>query len=46
MNVAWIAAISVLVLLEKVTPWGRMPACAVGSALVLGGVWPAIGGIG
>ena len=46
MNVAWIAAIAILVLLEKVTPWGRMLARAFGSALVLGGVWLIVGGFG
>jgi len=46
MNVAWIAAIAILVLLEKVTPWGRMLPRAFGSALVLGGVWLTVGGFG
>ena len=46
MNVAWIAAIAVLVLLEKVMPRGRMLARAVGAALILGGVWLAAGGFG
>lgn len=46
MNVAWIAAISILVLLEKITPGGRVLARALGSALVVAGVWLAAGGFG
>ena len=46
MNVVWIAAIAVLVLLEKVMPRGRMLARAAGAALILGGVWLAVGDLG
>jgi predicted metal-binding membrane protein len=45
MNVTWIAAIAVLVLLEKVTPRGRMLARAVGAALILAGISLAAGGL-
>ena len=46
MNVSWIAAIAVLVLLQKVLPQGRVLARAVGAALILGGVWLVAGGFG
>jgi predicted metal-binding membrane protein len=38
MNVAWIAGLAILVLLEKVTPFGRTIARVAGVALVIGGV--------
>jgi predicted metal-binding membrane protein len=38
MNLAWVAAISVFVLLEKVTPWGRIVANGAGLALIVSGV--------
>jgi predicted metal-binding membrane protein len=46
MNVAWIAAIAVLVLLEKITPGGRVLARALGSALIVAGIWLAARGFG
>jgi predicted metal-binding membrane protein len=39
MNVLWIALLSLLVLLEKVTPVGRWIARAAGIACVAAGVW-------
>jgi predicted metal-binding membrane protein len=39
MNVLWIALLSVLVLLEKWTPFGRWVARAAGVACVGSGVW-------
>ena len=39
MNVLWIAALSILVLLEKVLPVGRAIARAAGLALLLAGAW-------
>jgi predicted metal-binding membrane protein len=39
MNVLWIALLSILVLLEKVTPFGRWIARAAGIACVAAGVW-------
>jgi predicted metal-binding membrane protein len=45
MNIAWIAAIAILVLLEKVMPHGRILARALGSALVFGGVWLIAAGL-
>jgi predicted metal-binding membrane protein len=38
MNLAWVAAISAFVLLEKATPWGRAIANASGIALIAGAV--------
>jgi len=38
MNLLWVAAISVLVLIEKVTPWGRAIARASGAAMIVAGV--------
>jgi predicted metal-binding membrane protein len=39
MNVLWIALLSLLVLLEKVTPVGLWIARAAGIACVAAGVW-------
>jgi predicted metal-binding membrane protein len=42
MNLAWVAAISVLVLLEKAAPFGRAIALASGVAMIAGGLVLAI----
>ena len=42
MNLAWVAAISVLVLLEKAAPFGRAIALASGVAMIAAGVVLAI----
>ena len=39
MNLLWIAALAVLVLLEKVVPFGRLIARFVGIAFIMGGAW-------
>jgi len=39
MNLAWIAALMVLVLLEKVAPYGRWIARLAGSGALVAGVW-------
>jgi predicted metal-binding membrane protein len=39
MNVLWVAALALLVLLEKLTPWGRFLARVAGAASIAGGVW-------
>jgi len=39
MNVLWIALLAVLVLLEKLTPFGRLVARGAGVACVAAGVW-------
>jgi predicted metal-binding membrane protein len=39
MNVAWIAAISIFVLIEKVVPAGRAVSWVSGAALTIAGVW-------
>jgi predicted metal-binding membrane protein len=39
MNVLWIALLALLVLLEKVTPFGRWVARAAGVACVIAGAW-------
>jgi predicted metal-binding membrane protein len=39
MNVLWIALLSLLVLLEKLTPFGRSVARAAGVACIAGGTW-------
>ena len=41
MNVLWIAALALLVLLEKLTPWGRSVARIAGVACIAAGVWMA-----
>jgi predicted metal-binding membrane protein len=39
MNLFWIAALAILVLLEKVVPFGRLVARVAGVAFIVGGVW-------
>jgi predicted metal-binding membrane protein len=39
MNLFWIAALAVLVLIEKATPFGRAIARVAGLAFIAGGVW-------
>jgi predicted metal-binding membrane protein len=39
MNLFWIAALAILVLLEKVVPFGRVVARVAGVAFIAGGVW-------
>jgi len=39
MNLFWIAALAILVLIEKVAPFGRVIARLAGLALVAGGAW-------
>jgi predicted metal-binding membrane protein len=39
MNLFWIATLAILVLLEKVMPFGRVIARAAGLAFIAGGVW-------
>jgi predicted metal-binding membrane protein len=39
MNLVWIAALAILVLLEKVAPFGRLVARLAGLACIGGGVW-------
>jgi predicted metal-binding membrane protein len=39
MNVLWIAFLALLVLLEKVTPFGRRVARAAGVACIVAGAW-------
>jgi predicted metal-binding membrane protein len=39
MNVLWIALLALLVLLEKLTPWGKRIARAAGIACVAAGIW-------
>ncbi len=39
MNFLWIAALAILVLLEKVLPFGRLIARLAGIAFVAGGAW-------
>jgi predicted metal-binding membrane protein len=39
MNVLWIAILSLLVLLEKLTPWGRLVARAAGAVCIAAGAW-------
>jgi predicted metal-binding membrane protein len=39
MNVLWIAAISALVLAEKVAAGERLVSRAAGAGLIVGGVW-------
>jgi predicted metal-binding membrane protein len=44
MNVLWIALLALLVLLEKLTPWGRWVARITGAACVAAGVWMLLPG--
>jgi predicted metal-binding membrane protein len=39
MNIAWIAAIAIFVLIEKILPAGRIAARVAGAGLVLAGLW-------
>jgi predicted metal-binding membrane protein len=39
MNLFWIAALAILVLIEKVMPFGRVVARVAGLAFIAGGVW-------
>jgi predicted metal-binding membrane protein len=39
MNLLWIAALAILVLIEKVIPFGRVVARVAGLAFIAGGVW-------
>jgi predicted metal-binding membrane protein len=39
MNVLWIALLALLILLEKVTPFGRWVARAAGAAWAAAGAW-------
>jgi len=43
MNVLWIALLAALVLLEKLTPWGRGVARIVGVASFVAGAWMLVG---
>jgi predicted metal-binding membrane protein len=43
MNLFWIAALAILVLLEKVVPFGRAIARLAGLALVAAGAWLIVG---
>lgn len=39
MNLLWVAVLAVVVLLERLVPWGRIPARLVGTAFAVAGVW-------
>lgn len=39
MNLLWVAVLSVVVLVERIGPWGRLPARLAGVGFVLAGVW-------
>jgi predicted metal-binding membrane protein len=39
MNVLWIVLLALLILLEKVTPFGRQIALPAGMVLIAGGAW-------
>jgi predicted metal-binding membrane protein len=39
MNLFWIATLAILVLFEKVVPFGRVVARAAGLVFIAGGVW-------
>jgi cytochrome c biogenesis protein CcdA len=39
MNVLWIALLALLVLLEKLTPWGRWVARIAGAVCIAAGAW-------
>jgi predicted metal-binding membrane protein len=43
MNVLWIAALALLVLVEKLTPWGRWVARVAGAVCMVAGVWMLAG---
>ena len=42
MNALWIALLALLVLLEKLTPWGRWVARFAGAVFVVAGAWMAV----
>jgi predicted metal-binding membrane protein len=42
MNVLWIAVLALLVLLEKLTPWGWWVARTVGAVCIAAGAWMAL----
>ena len=42
MNLLWVAAITALVLIEKVTPYGRGIATLSGAAMIASGIWLAV----
>ena len=42
MNLLWVAAITALVLIEKVTPYGRGIAALSGVAMIASGIWLAV----
>ncbi len=46
MNLLWVAAITAAVLAEKLAPRGGWIAKGIGAALVLGGAWVMVAGIG
>jgi predicted metal-binding membrane protein len=39
MNVLWIAVLATLLLLEKLTPWGRWVARIAGAVCIAAGAW-------
>jgi predicted metal-binding membrane protein len=39
MNILWVAAIAIFVLIEKVTPAGEAIARVAGAGLALAGIW-------
>ena len=39
MNVLWIVLLALLILLEKVTTWGRLIASLAGTVLIAAGAW-------
>jgi predicted metal-binding membrane protein len=43
MNLLWIAALALLVLVEKLTPWGRWIARAAGAVCIAAGAWMMTG---
>jgi predicted metal-binding membrane protein len=45
MNVLWIALLALLVLLEKLTPWGRWIARIAGAVFIAAGVWMVLGAV-
>ena len=42
MNLLWVAAITALVLIEKVTAYGRGIAALSGAAMIAAGIWLAV----
>jgi predicted metal-binding membrane protein len=39
MNLLWIAVLAILILLEKITPFGRVVARIAGAGFIASGVW-------